>query len=82
MHVEPVSVGIFIKSNGGFVELRPARQWVQLWFPMSRRVKHSRMARKPVWSGRRWYHVVHLESPEDVDEQVVEWLRAAYHDYG
>lgn len=82
MHVEAVSVGIFIKSSGGFVELRPARRWVQLWFPLSRRVKHPRMARKPVWSRRRWYHVVHLEGPDDVDEQVVEWLRVAYLDYG
>ena len=28
MHVEPVSVGIFIKSTGSFVELRPMTRWV------------------------------------------------------
>ncbi|MCA1734941.1 MAG: DUF5655 domain-containing protein [Actinobacteria bacterium] len=48
MRVEPVSVGIFIKSNGSFVELRPMAKWVALSFPLSRRLSHSRISRKPI----------------------------------
>jgi hypothetical protein len=33
MHVEPVSVGIFIKPGRSFVELRPLTKWVNLGFP-------------------------------------------------
>ena len=33
MHVEPVSVGIFIKPGRSFVELRPLTKWVQLGYP-------------------------------------------------
>ena len=30
VHVEPVSVGIFIKRSGSFLELRPMTRWVAL----------------------------------------------------
>ena len=32
MHVEPVSVGVFIKTDRSFVELRPRNKWVNLGF--------------------------------------------------
>jgi hypothetical protein len=82
MHVEPVSVGIFIKSNGGFVELRPMTRWVGLWFPLTRLVDHPRIARKPQRAGRRIYHVVNLTGPEDVDDQVRAWLTEGFADFG
>src|SRR5580765_5494772 len=34
VHVEPVSVGIFLKRSGSFAELRPLRNWVALSWPM------------------------------------------------
>ncbi|HVF31703.1 MAG TPA: hypothetical protein VM933_01590 [Acidimicrobiales bacterium] len=30
MHVEPVSVGIFVKTDRSFIELRPRHKWVNL----------------------------------------------------
>jgi hypothetical protein len=36
MHVEPVSVGIFIKPGRSFVELRPLTKWVSLGYPSGR----------------------------------------------
>ncbi len=82
MHVEPVSVGIFIKSSGGFVELRPKTRWVALSFPLQRRIEHRRIARKPVASGRRWIHVVNLTSPAEVDDQVRSWLTESFFEFG
>jgi hypothetical protein len=82
MHVEPVSVGIFIKSTAGFVELRPMTRSVALWFPMSRRIVHPRIARKPSPSGRRLYHVIALNGPEEVDDQVRSWLAESYAEFG
>ena len=32
MHVEPVSVGIFIKTDRSFIELRPRYKWVNCGF--------------------------------------------------
>ena len=82
MHVEPVSVGIFVKSTGSFVELRPLTRWVALSFPMSRRIDHPRIARRPEATGNRVFHVVDLAGPEDVDDQVREWLTESHRDFG
>lgn len=82
IHVEPVSVGIFLKSAGSFVELRPLTRWVALWFPMARRIDHPRIARKPIATGRRIYHAVNLRVAEDVDDRVREWLTESYAEFG
>ncbi len=78
MHVEPVSVGIFIKSTGSFVELRPMTKWVALSFPFPRLIRHDKIARKPIDHGGRYHHVVNLRDADDVDDQVRDWLTEAF----
>ena len=78
VHVEPVSVGIFIKKSGSFLELRPMARWVALWFSLPRRVADPRITRKPIASGGLTYHVVNLRGPEDVDQTVLSWLTESY----
>src|SRR5437588_237771 len=45
VHVEPVSVGIFLKSPRKFAELRPMQRWVALSFSLPRRVVHRTIVR-------------------------------------
>jgi hypothetical protein len=78
VHVEPVSVGIFIKKVRTFAELRPKQKWVALSFVLRRSVDHSKIARKLTSSGRSTYHVVNLRGPEDVDDDVRDWLTESY----
>jgi Domain of unknown function (DUF5655) len=78
VHVEPVSVGIFIKKSGSFIELRPMTRWVALSFSLGRRITHSAIARKPIDTGSRIYHVVNLRSPEDFSDDVKAWLAESY----
>lgn len=76
--VEPVSVGIFIRKSGSFVELRPKTKWVALCFPLERRVVHPQIARQPIDAGRRTYHYVNLRSPADLTPDVRSWLAESY----
>jgi hypothetical protein len=78
LHVEPVSVGVFVKGSGSWVELRPLTRWVAMSFPLRRVVDHPRIARKPVVAGERVYHWVNLRGPGDVDELVRDWLTESY----
>jgi hypothetical protein len=78
VHVEPVSVGIFIKKTGRFVDLRTMTRWVGMWFPLPRRVTHPLIARKPVEAGRRVVHVVNLREPADLTDDVRAWLAESY----
>jgi hypothetical protein len=78
VHVEPVSVGIFLKRGKTFAELRPMTRWVALWFPHSTRLDDHRIARRVPVSGNRTWYVVNLRTPADVDDQVRSWLTEAY----
>ena len=78
VHVEPVSVGIFLKRSQSFAQLRPMTRWVALSFGLPREVRSTKIARKVVPYGRRYHHVVNLRSADDVDDDVRAWLSEAY----
>ncbi len=78
VHIEPVSVGIFLKRARTFAELRPMVRWVALSFAVSRTLDHPKIARTVRGSGSRTYYVVNLRTAEDVDDDVCDWLSEAY----
>jgi hypothetical protein len=78
VHVEPVSVGIFLKRAQTFVQLRPMQRWVALSFSLPRTVRHPRITRKVVQYHGRYYHVANLRSPEDYDADLRDLVTEAY----
>ena len=76
--VEPVSVGIFFKRPGRVAQLRPATKWVDLSFSLDRAVRHKQIVRKPMQYSGRWYNVARLTGPDDVDDELCEWLTESY----
>ena len=78
VHVEPVSVGIFLKRSRGFAQLRPKVNWIELSFGLGRRVEHPKITRIMRASNVRTYHCVRLREPSDVDADVRDWLTEAY----
>jgi hypothetical protein len=78
VHVEPVSVGIFLKRSRSFAELRPMRDWVAVSFSLPYQAQHPRIIRKVQSYGRGYFHVANVRSPADLDAQVLQWLTEAY----
>ena len=78
VHVEPVSVGIFLKKASTFAELRPKTKWVALSFSLGRTVRSPKIVNKVQQWGGSFYHVANLTGPEDVDDDVRSWLTEAY----
>lgn len=79
VHVEFVSVGVFVKRGGGnFVQLRTMTRWVAVHLWMPRVLDDGRIARKVQPVGRRWHHVVNVRDPGEVDEQLLGWLTEAH----
>ncbi|MET0904120.1 MAG: DUF5655 domain-containing protein [Acidimicrobiales bacterium] len=79
IHVEPVSVGIFLKRARGFSELRPMTKWVAVSFALPRTISSARISRKVYDAGATKYHVVNVRTPDEVDDQLLDWLAEAYH---
>jgi uncharacterized protein DUF5655 len=78
VHVEPVSVGIFLKRSGRFAELRPMEKWVALTLSLPRRVNHSLIVRKVLPYHGRFFHTFNVRCVEDVDDRIRGWLTEAY----
>jgi hypothetical protein len=78
VHVEPLSVGIFLKRARSFAQLRPMTKWVALSFSLPRPVQHPTITRKVQRYGGNYYHVAALRGPEDLDDQLRGWLTEAY----
>jgi Domain of unknown function (DUF5655) len=78
VHVEPVSVGIFLKRSGTFAELRPMTKWVAVGFGLRRTVRHPTITRRVFEFSGRYYHVANVRSPAEIDDDLVAFLVEAY----
>lgn len=78
VHVEPVSVGIFLKRVQTFAQLRPKDRWVALSFSLPLKVEHERIIRNVVLYHGRYHHVANLHGPDDLDDRLCTWLAEAY----
>lgn len=77
-HADAVGVGVFLKTSRTVAEVRPKSRWLSLEIALRRRVDHPRVSRVLQASAGRTVNVVRLRGPEDVDDQVREWLAEAY----
>jgi len=74
VHVEPVSVGIFLKKSRTFAELRPMTKWVAVSFSLLHPARHKLITRKVVQYNGRYYHVANVASPSHIDEGLLDLL--------
>jgi Domain of unknown function (DUF5655) len=78
VRVEAVDVGIFFKRLNTFAELRPMRGRVRLMVMLSRRMRHPKIVRRWEGSGARAAYWIDLKQPDDVDDDVRDWLIEAF----
>jgi len=79
--IEPVSIGIMFKNGPRFAELRTMKKWVALTFMYPIRLDSDRISRKPIQPpspNAKWYHVINITDPDQIDEEILDWLTASY----
>ena len=77
--IDPLGIGILLKNGPMFAELRPKTKWTALGFGLPRKVESNRFSRKVAEYGKKYFHVINVTDPEQIDDQVIEWLTEAYH---
>ncbi len=78
VHVEPVSVGVFLKRARTFAELRPMTKWVAVSFSLPGPKRHHLVKRKIIHYNGRYYHVANVAAPEELDDDLLTMLTEAY----
>lgn len=78
IHVEPVSVGIFLKRPERFAQLRTMTKWIAVGFSLRQELASRRISRKVVPHGQRYHHVVNVRDESEVDDELIGWLAEAH----
>ena len=78
LRVEAVTIGILFKRVRTFAELRPMRERVRLGMLFSAPLESPRFVRTERLGGSRMAFFVDLRHPDDVDDEVRDWLTDAY----
>jgi hypothetical protein len=78
LHADAVGVGVFLKSDRKLAEVRPKARSLSLMLFLPRRVHDVRVSRHLPVSGERTLHYIKLLHPEDVDEQLCDWLTESF----
>jgi hypothetical protein len=69
---------VFLKAAQKFAEVRPGGRALAVWLLLSREIRDPRFSRVLPIARGRWAHLLRLPGPEDVDQQVYDWLDEAY----
>jgi hypothetical protein len=78
VHEAPKKTSIHLDHANGFAGVYARRDGINLRFRLNHRLDHPRIAKIEQLSARRFMHTVRLTQVEDVDTQLLDWLKAAY----
>lgn len=77
--VDPIDVGIMFKHGPMICMLRSMTKWTALGFSLRRELKSSKLSRKVTGYQGKFYHVINVNDPEQIDDEVLEWLAEAFY---
>jgi len=78
VHADAVSVGVFLKRERKLAEVRPYVRSLSVELYLPRELDHPRVVRRYPVSAGRTVHVFRLTRPDEVDDQVRDWLTEAF----
>ena len=76
--VSSVKHAILFTASTHFLAVKPKRKWLDIEFVLPFPVEGFPIYKTVRASKQKWAHFVRLESEDEVDERLAEWLREAY----
>lgn len=77
--VDPLSKKILFKNGPTVCILESMTKWVAIGFTLHRRLSTTRLSRKVTDYQGKYHHVVNLTDPQQVDDELLDWLTEAFH---
>lgn len=78
VHEDAVRVGVFLKAARKVAEVRPMARALALLLILPRTVHDPRIVRRYPMAAGRVMHDIRLHGPDEVDEQLRDWLDEAF----
>lgn len=76
--VEEKKTSIHLKNRAGFAGVHPRKEFFLLEIVSDQPLKSERILKSVQVSKSRFHNQVKIETAEDVDDQLVQWLKQAY----
>ena len=78
IHEDAKKTSIHLNRRYAFAGIQTQSSAVVLTVKSTKDIESERIMKSERASANRWYHYIKLTSPDDVDAQVEEWIRASY----
>lgn len=78
VHAAPKQTSIHLEKTSGFAGVHPRKDYFNLEFRTASKIDHPRITRHQQLSARRHEHTVKIANPDDIDSQLLTWLKEAY----
>jgi len=75
---DPKKTSIHLVNTSGFAGVHPRKSFLYLNVRMARPLQGERIAKSEQVSKNRYHNEVKLTCPDDVDAELVGWLKEAY----
>ena len=75
---EPKKTSVHLVNTSGFAGVHPRKSFLYLNVRMARPLQGERIARSEQVSKSRYHNEVKITSPDEVDAELMGWLREAY----
>ncbi len=75
---ETKKTSIHLVHRGGFAGIHPRKSYLILTLRMASCLENPRIAKSEQVSKNRYHNEVKLTSPQEVDEELLAWLKEAY----
>ena len=75
---EPKKTSIHLVHMSSFAGIHPRKSFLYLNLRMARPLQNKRVAKSEQVSKNRYHNEIKITSPDDVDTELIDWLREAY----
>lgn len=75
---EPKKTSIHLVHTSGFAGIHPRKSFLYLNLRMDRPLRAERVAKSEQVSKNRYHNEVKIVTPDEVDSELIEWLKEAY----
>jgi len=76
--INSVKKAILFTAKSHFLAVKPKKEFLDIEFVLPEKVEKFPVHKIVQASKTKWAHFVRLESPDEVDEQLLTWINRAY----
>jgi hypothetical protein len=78
VRIEPKKTSIHLCNRFGFAGVYTMKDYINLEVHLSHKVSGKNISKVEQASANRYHHTIKLRSPNDIDKELLIWLKEAY----